>query len=576
MKPTQWLQWLWTGGPAAHGAPAFLPALRTKTSNACETKAAHGARNWFALSRSQTGAPQGVRFHPSVSVDARPHPNLLPRGEGIAATRFDLSQASFTNPVAGNSPNAETVSPSPWGEGRGEGGRASITRCSRIKSTIILLALALSFVAQITNAQTPATPSISPASGTVVPVSVSLADTTPSAVIRYTLDGSLPTVSSPVYYTPLSLTNLTMVRATAFLNGTNSASAYAYYVEPQTRTDMGYYRTVTNDNGNVQPLIGVTIAGASNVTCFTIEEQLPASVSPLNIGSGGQWLPNLNAIRWGPYTNTSTVTVSYRISGIPGDYPINGLAWADGRWKFVPSTTTATILSTVNTTAPGAPTPVAAPVIMPLALAAETALLTNAVVSTTNAGYNGTGFVSFTNNVGGSLQFNNVNGGEGGAATLLVRYVNGASARTGQLLVNGVTNTITFASTTTWTNWSLLTNMLTLLPGTANRIVLQTSSSGLANVDEITLIPSLPAVPADVVITEATPSAAIYYTLDGSLPTTNSTLYTGTVHLTNPGVVWTRAFLSGWLPSASALLNFGPAPTAGPATFTRTVQTNVP
>jgi hypothetical protein len=110
------------------------------------------------------------------------------------------------------------------------------------------------------NGQTVADPVISPASGMVVPVSVSISDTTPEAVIRYTLDGSVPTPSSPVYYTNLVFTSLTMVRAKAFKTGmTDSGTVFAYYVEPVTRTDMGYYRTVTNDAGNVLPLVGVTI-----------------------------------------------------------------------------------------------------------------------------------------------------------------------------------------------------------------------------------------------------------------------------------------------------------------------------
>jgi hypothetical protein len=51
-----------------------------------------------------------------------------------------------------------------------------------------------------------------------------------------------------------------MVRAKAFKTGmTDSGTVFAYYVEPVTRTDMGYYRTVTNDAGNVLPLVGVTI-----------------------------------------------------------------------------------------------------------------------------------------------------------------------------------------------------------------------------------------------------------------------------------------------------------------------------
>jgi hypothetical protein len=56
---------------------------------------------------------------------ARPHPDPLPQGEETAIVRFD-----FCGKLSGESSRTiffgtANVSPSPWGEGRGEGGRCN-------------------------------------------------------------------------------------------------------------------------------------------------------------------------------------------------------------------------------------------------------------------------------------------------------------------------------------------------------------------------------------------------------------------------------------------------------------------
>jgi hypothetical protein len=265
-----------------------------------------------------------------------------------------------------------------------------------------------------------ADPTFSPPSGTVVPVSAHLSCPTPDAVIRYTLDGAVPTVTSPVFTTNLFFTELTMVRARAFKTGmTDSEAVYAYYVEPAVRTDMGYYRTVTNDVGNL-PLVVitngviVTNSSAPPAACFTIEERLPVQIVPVDIDSGGQWLPELGVVRWGPYTNLPLVVVSYRISGRPGAYTVGGVGWADGRWKFEPPDSTATILGGPDASVPSAPLQVATPVFASEALQAESASSGGGVTNdTANAGFNGSGYANFPT-AGGFLQFDSVSGGAGG------------------------------------------------------------------------------------------------------------------------------------------------------------------
>lgn len=103
-----------------------------------------------------------------------------------------------------------------------------------------------------------------------------------------------------------------------------------------------YVRTFTNDAPN-QALVTVTVTGASNVACLTIEETLPAAATVLNLSGDGVYLPGLNAVRWGPYFNTVATNVSYRMSGLPASYPVNGGAWMDGCWFFAPGITMVTV-----------------------------------------------------------------------------------------------------------------------------------------------------------------------------------------------------------------------------------------
>ncbi len=419
-----------------------------------------------------------------------------------------------------------------------------------------------------------ADPVCTPASGAAVPVRVALSSDTPDAVIRYTLDGSVPSVTSPVFVTNLMFTDLTFLRARAFKDGMDpSGTVYAYYVEPATRTDMGYYRTVTNEPENALPLVSVSVEGASNVECYTIEERLPRAVSPGNITGGGQWLPELGVVRWGPYTNTPSVTVSYRVNGRPGSYQVGGMSWADGRWKFEPAESTATVLDTSDPSVPAPPSKVTAPVIASLALQAESATLVQGVmVASTNAGYNGTGFVIFTNSTG-VLRFDNVDGGAGGAATVAIRYVNGMSSGAGRLVVNGAANSATFAATDSWTTWSVLIQRVMLNRGTANTLRIEAAADMMVNVDEITVTPDNRTAVADVVMTCDTPAATIHYTLDGTLPTPASTPYTGTLHFTTGVVIRARAFLDGWLPSTASTVTYGDAPAAAPV-LARSVDAN--
>ena len=125
-----------------------------------------------------------------------------------------------------------------------------------------------------------------------------------------------------------------------------------------------YVRSYVNDLPD-QPLVTVTVTGAVNVACFTIEEILPGAASAQSISGDGVWLPSLGVIRWGPYTNTEAATVSYRLTGPSGTYPVGGGSWMDGQWYFSPGLTMVNVLPTVSNEVPPPPLQLPAPVFMP-------------------------------------------------------------------------------------------------------------------------------------------------------------------------------------------------------------------
>jgi len=109
------------------------------------------------------------------------------------------------------------------------------------------------------------------------------------------------------------------------------------------------------------------------------------------------------------------------------------------------------------------------------------------VTETTNGGFNGSGYVNFPAS-GGFLQFNNVDGGAGGNRSIQFRYALGASGtRTGALIVNGSSQSISFNSTGAWTSWSSFSISVSLNGGSGNTVRLESNGQDLANIDELTI-----------------------------------------------------------------------------------------
>jgi hypothetical protein len=108
-------------------------------------------------------------------------------------------------------------------------------------------------------------------------------------------------------------------------------------------------------------------------------------------------------------------------------------------------------------------------------------------VASNVTGYNGTGFVN-SSVTGGSMLFTNVNGQGGGAKTLRIRYSNGSTDRTGQLVVNGGTPiSLTTPSTGAFSTWTTMDVTITLNNNSTNTIAINSTGNDLGNIDEITI-----------------------------------------------------------------------------------------
>ena len=68
-------------------------------------------------------------------------------------------------------------------------------------------------------------PAIAPSGGTYsTPLTVMFTDSLPNAVIYFTVDGSTPSLSSPIYHGPFMITQSARVQAIAAAGGYNTSS----------------------------------------------------------------------------------------------------------------------------------------------------------------------------------------------------------------------------------------------------------------------------------------------------------------------------------------------------------------
>lgn len=128
------------------------------------------------------------------------------------------------------------------------------------------------------------------------------------------------------------------------------------------------------------------------------------------------------------------------------------------------------------------------PVSNTTSLEAEEAGLNGAIVASSSAGFQGSGYADYTHASGDYIEWT-VNTSNPGPYTLKFRYANGSTNRPLQLLVNGVVAnaSLDFLPTGSWSTWSVSSAIANLITGT-NTIRLTTIGLNGPNVDNLSLV----------------------------------------------------------------------------------------
>jgi len=181
-----------------------------------------------------------------------------------------------------------------------------------------------------TPAQQVAMPVFTPTSGAHVPISVTITDATPGAVIYYTLDGTLPTQKSMLYTGPFELASAGAIRSVAFTNGwLPSVASIANYGPSAAVANAQVTRSI-NASSPAAPVVTFNVLPGTNAICTAVMETLPPSVSAVNVSSGGNYIAGENVVLWGPFLGNAPQTLSYEAAGQPGEYPVRSFWSVDG------------------------------------------------------------------------------------------------------------------------------------------------------------------------------------------------------------------------------------------------------
>jgi len=428
-----------------------------------------------------------------------------------------------------------------------------------------------------------ATPTFSPAAGTYsTSQSVTISDTTAGATIYYTTNGTTPTTSSSVYSGAITVSATETIEALAVETSyTNSAVATAAYTiepalpAPTLSPAAGTYATsqsVTISDATVGTTIYYTTNGTTPTTSSTVYSS-PVSVSATETIEA-------IAVETG-YINSAVATAAYTITPVlpaPTFSPVAGTYSTSQSVTISDTTTGTTIYYTTNGTTPTTSSSVYSSAITVSAsetleaLAVKTGFTNSSVATAAYSIVPALPAPTFSPAAGTYTTAQSVTISDATTGTTIYYTTNGTTPTTSSSVYSGAitvsaTETLkAIAVETGYSNSAVATAAYTIAPVLPTPTFTPVAGSYTAS--------------QSVAISDSTAGTAIYYTTNGTTPTTSSTKYSSAITVTTTETLEAIAVETGYTNSAVATAAYTiipvlPAPTFTPAAGTYTSSQSV-
>jgi hypothetical protein len=440
-------------------------------------------------------------------------------------------------------------------------GAISVSGTETIKAMAVAKSHANSAVVSQSYIITPpaVTPQITPAAGTYLATqTIKIASATPGAVIYYTTNGSTPTSSSSLYTGPLTVaTSQTVIAIAIALGYSQSASASASYnITPPAATPAF---TIAQGTYTATQVVGITDATPGSVIYYSTNKTAPTTSSPKYTAPIA--LPStqtIAAVAIAPgYSLSSSASATYTITP-----PAAAPAFTVAAGTYISAQTVGIADATPGaiiyyTTNGSAPTTSSLQYTGPLTIASTETVTAIAIA----AGYSQSGTVSATYTITPPAAAPTLTPAAGTyLSTQTVRIADITPGASIYYTTNGAPPT---SSSTPYTG-----PITVPTSETVNAVAIAAGYSLSAAAAATYTIAPPAATPGFTVatgtytsaqivsITDTTPGAVIYYTTDGSIPTSASMLYMGPITVRSTQTINAVALAQGFSQSAVATATY--------------------